>query len=722
MLTKRGATLLDFGLAKPPPVALSAGMTQVATEQPLTGAGTLLGTLQYMAPEQLQGLPADARTDVFAFGCVLYEMVTGRRAFAGDSPASVIAAILEREPAPMAGGSDPIPVPVLDATVRTCLAKNPDDRWSSGHDVRVALARLGHVAEPPGRPRASRWPGWWSTLGWAIAALLFATVIAVLYRSDRRVDDASAAGAVKAAIEFPNLTLGFPMLSPDGRYVSMFAFGSGPPGRAIAIQRLDGGAVMWAAGTENAIPTAWSPDSRALAIASNGELKVADVATGGVRAIGKLPENPRGSAWNPDGIILYGGARLRRLSVADGRLTDVYRPGAGISSQFFPSFLPDGRTFLFAQDGSDARQRGVFLGSLDSPTVTRLLPEPANAVVSPRGYLLYGHGGALFAQRFDIDRRRLVGDPFTLGSGILFLGGSTNFAVAGDLLVWSSVQTPSARLTWFDRTGRTFGTVPEAAQYIGIALAPDEQRVATAEADAQTVSRLSLIELTRPIHTRLTPGNQMESDPVWSPDSREVAFVSDGGLFTRRIDQDGRTPLLESSSVLGVEDWTHDGRFVIFKCETGRICALPLKGDRTPVPLIESSSNIDEPHVSPDGRWLAYSGTDTGQWEVYVQRFMRPGGRVRVSTHGGSQPRWRGDGRELFYLALDGTMMSVRTADPASPDAPRTLFRLRLLVKPVYDQYAVTADGQRFLVIDPERQPTTRLTVLTNWPAAMKPR
>ena len=200
-------------------------------------------------------MPADARTDVFAFGCVLYEMVTGRRAFTGDSPASVIAAILEREPAPMAGGSDPIPVPVLDAIVRTCLAKNPDDRWSSGHDVGVALARLGHVAEPPAHPSASRWPARWAALGWGIAALLFATIIAALYRSDRRVDDASAAGAVKSAIDFPNVALVVPILSPDGRYVSMFAPGGGQEGRTIAIQRLDGGAVMWPAGTESALPS-----------------------------------------------------------------------------------------------------------------------------------------------------------------------------------------------------------------------------------------------------------------------------------------------------------------------------------------------------------------------------------------------------------------------------------------------------------------------------------
>ncbi len=718
MLTKRGATLLDFGLAKPAPVALTAGMTQVATEQPLTGVGTLLGTLQYMAPEQLQGLPADARTDVFAFGCVLYEMVTGRRAFAGDSPASVIAAILEREPAPMAGGSDWIPVPVLDAIVRTCLAKNPDERWSSGHDVRVALARLGHVAEATAGPRASRWPARWSTLGWGIAALFFATTIAAVYRSNGRPEDGSTMSAVKSVIDFPKLVLAAPSLSPDGRYVSMYAPSGGQEGRTVVVRRLDDGALTWLAGTERASPAIWSPDSRSVAFLRDGELKVVDVATRGARTIGMVPADVRDGAWNHEGIILLGGSRLRRLSAADGHLTDVYRPGAGVSSQFLPSFLPDGRAFLYAQDSSNAQQRGVFLGSLDSPTVTRLLPEPANAAISPRGYCLYGHQGTVFAQRFDIDHKRLLGDPVNLGSSAAYFGPYTSFAAAGDLLVWSNVQTPSANLTWVDRNGRSLGSIGEAAEYIAIALAPDEQRVVATESG----DRLTLIELTRPIHTRLTPGNQLEYDSVWSPDSREVAFVSEGGLFTRRVDQDGRTPLLAPSSVRGAEDWTRDGRFVIFLCGTERICALPLKGDRTPVPLIESSASVDEARVSRDGRWLAYSGTETGQWEVYVQPFMRPGRRVRVSTNGGSQARWRGDGRELFYLALDGTMMSVSTADPATPGVAQKLFQRRLAVNPVEDQYDVTADGQRFLVIDPEAQPTTRLTVLTNWPAALKPR
>ena len=392
----------------------------------------------------------------------------------------------------------------------------------------------------PRRPERRNGRGGGPPSRWGITALLFATTIAVLYRSDSRRDHASAVTAVKSAIDFPDLLV-LPVLSPDGRHVSMFAFGSGHEGRSIVVRRLDDGAVTWLAGTEHAQPAAiWSPDSRSLAVVSNGELKVVDVATGGVRAIGRVPaETFAGSAWNPEGIILLGGPRLRRLSVADGHLTDVYRPGAGITNQFFPSFLPDGRTFLYAQDSSDAQQRGVFLGTLDSPTVTRLLPEPANAVVSPRGYLLYGRQGTLLAQQFDIDHKRLVGEPLTVSSGVHFFAGYTDFAVAGDLLVWSSAQSPAARLTWLDRNGRTLATTPEARPYYGIALSPDERRVVATEIDAQR-ARLFLIELTRNIHARLTTGNQPdEADPVWSPDSREVAFASNERLV-HATDRSGR--------------------------------------------------------------------------------------------------------------------------------------------------------------------------------------
>jgi serine/threonine protein kinase len=287
MLTKSGAKLLDFGLAKPAVPMVGSQSTQFVTHEPPTGAGTLVGTLQYMAPEQLQGFPADARSDVFAFGCVLYEMVAGRPAFARATPASLIAAILEHEPAPMAVGSEPIAFPVLDAIVGTCLAKNPADRWSSGHDVWVALRRFGHVGEPPKAAGVSRSEWGSAAVAWGIATLLLVTTIVALYRPDRPPSETSAAPAVRAFIDFPSMWLGGPILSPDARYLAMTALQGGPDGRTVLIRRLADGEVTWLERTEQAVLLGWSPDSRSFAIIADGALKAVDVATGGIRTIGK---------------------------------------------------------------------------------------------------------------------------------------------------------------------------------------------------------------------------------------------------------------------------------------------------------------------------------------------------------------------------------------------------------------------------------------------------
>jgi len=721
MLTKSGAKLLDFGLAKPGVQLAGLGTTQLATQGPLTGAGTLLGTLHYMAPEQLQGATADARADVFAFGCVLYEMVTGRQAFAGDTPASVIAAVLDREPASVGAGSEQMAHPALDGVIRTCLAKNPEDRWSSGHDLWLTLRRFAQAADAPVVVAPSKSRSRRAVIPWVIAALFFATTIAAVYRLSSRPPAVSAAPAMQASIDFPNAWLVMPLLSPNGHYMSLYSFsGVGQEGRVVLIRQMASGEATWLAGTEHALPLTWSPDSRSLAVFVNGDIKAVDIATGGVRTIGRAPDDvvPFGCAWSGE-YILLGGSRLRRMSITDGHVTDVYRVDAEVSRQRFPSFLPDGRTFLYSQESSNQARRGLFVSSIDSPEVSRLLPEPEVAMISPRGYLLFGRQGTLFAQQFDLDRHRLIGDPVAVGSGIDSFGPFAGFAVNGDIVVWSSgTVLPPGRLTWMDRNGRKLDEIGQLQPYRQVVLAPDGQRAVTEEVDPRTGSSLFLIELARPMHARLTTGDQRESDPVWSPDSREVAFNSGGAVFTRRIDQTGRTPLF-ARPVTAVEDWTHDGRFVILGLSMQNISALPLAGDRQPMPLIESSSSVDEPHVSRDGRWLAYSSDDTAQWEVYVQSFKSPGGRIRVSTNGASQPRWRADGRELFYRALDGAMMSVDMADPAKPGAPRKLFDLRFWVNPVEDQYDVTADGQRFIVIIPEGQQATRLTLLTNWPSVV---
>jgi eukaryotic-like serine/threonine-protein kinase len=715
MLTKSGAKLLDFGLAKPGVQIAGSDFSQLVTERPLTAAGTLLGTLHYMAPEQLQGAEAGTRTDVFGFGCVLYEMISGRRAFGGDTPASVIAAVLEHEPAPLPANSQEITHPALDAFIRTCLSKNPEDRWSSGHDVWLALRRLTLASEPPNVLSSTR-PSRRAAIPWLIAGLSLAVATAALYRPFSRASTASAAPAMRAFIDFPNAWLVNPMLSPDGRYLAISPFGGGQ----VLVRRLADGQATWLRGTEHAQALTWSPDSRSLAVLADEEIKAIDIATGGVRTIGRAPTDVRAvdAVWNGENILL-GGPRLRQMSATDGRVTDLYRAEPGVSFQGYPSILPDRRGFLYSQESNNQARRGVFLGEMGTTKVTRLLPEPGWAMVSPRGYLLFGRQGTLFAQRFDLDHNRLVGDPVSVASGLQLFGSFTRFAVNGDTLVWpNGTDVPPSRLSWFDRSGRKLNEVGDVRPYYQIALAPDGQRVVAGEIDTRSGGSLFIVELTRNIHARLTTGDLSENDPVWSPDSREIAFNGGAGVFKRRIDQNGRTTLL-ATSVTGVEDWTYDGRFVIFGLSAQKVAALPVDGDRKPITVVESSSAVDEPHVSRDGRWLAYSSNDTGQWEVYLQPFMRPGGRVRVSTNGGSQPRWRADGKELFYLTFDGVMMSVDTSTPANPGAPRKLFEPRFWVNPVDDQYDVTADGQRFLVIVPEGQQATRLTVQTNWPSAL---
>jgi eukaryotic-like serine/threonine-protein kinase len=451
MLTKGGAKLLDFGLAKPHEHAVVSGQTMTTVAESLTAQGTILGTLHYMAPEQLQGAEADTRTDVFGFGCVLYEMLSGRRAFGGDTPASVIAAVLEHEPAPLPASAQDITPPALDAIIRTCLAKNPEDRWSSGHDVWLALRRLGDAGEAPRALTPSVAQSRRVVILSVIAGMALATIVAALYRPWSRPPTSAAAPAVQAFIDFRHVWLMSPMLPPDGRYVSLFAFAGagGQNGRTIFVRRLADGQTTWLAGTEHAMPLTWSPESRSLAVVVNGEIRAVDSDTGSTRTIGRAPDGmvPSDGAWNGE-YILLGGPRLRRMSVADDHVTDVYPGDPEVSLQYLPSFLPGGRRFLYSQDSKNQARRGLFLGTMGSSDITRLLPEPARAIVSPRGYLLYGRLGRLFAQRFDAGHNRVAGDPASIGSDLDFRGPSAAFDISGDTLVWSTADVfPPAKLT-----------------------------------------------------------------------------------------------------------------------------------------------------------------------------------------------------------------------------------------------------------------------------------
>ena len=366
-----------------------------------------------------------------------------------------------------------------------------------------------------------------AAIPWVIAALSLAIAIAALYRPFSRRADGLGSTCHAGVHRLSKRLAGEPdALAGRTLPVAVRVSGAGQEGRRSLSAGWQTDEATWLAGTEHALPLAWSPDSRSLAVVANGEIKAVDIATGGIRTIGRAPDgrDALDAAWNGENILL-GGPRLRRMSVADGHVTDVYRADPEVSLQYLPSFLPDGRRFLYSQESNNPARRGVFLGTLDSPQVTRLLPEPAWAIVSPRGYLLFGRQGTLFAQRFDLDHNRLAGDPVSIGSGLEFFGSFTQFAVSGDTLVWpTATYVPPARLTWFDRSGRKLNEIGDVRRYYQIALAPDGQRVVAGEVDTRSGSSLFLIELTRNIHARLTTGDQPESDPVWSPDSREVAF------------------------------------------------------------------------------------------------------------------------------------------------------------------------------------------------------
>ena len=723
MLTKSGAKLLDFGLAKPREQPVVSGQAETTLGQPLTGHGTILGTLQYMAPEQLEGNEADARTDIFAFGCVLYEMATGRKAFAGQTPASLVAAILEHDPVPVETSFGTAAPSALDWVLRTCLAKSPDERWSSGHDVLLALQRAVVIDAVSGAPRPSVRQVRYTRLAWALAALLLLTTATAVYRPFTRSPEATSGPPIRAFIEFPTAWLQVPSISPDGRYVALYG-NAGGSGRTIVVRALDAGESQFLPGTEGALPQTWSADGRSFAFVAGGELRAVDVATGLVRTVAKVPSDVQWSgaaAWNRDGVMLLGGRQLRRVSVATGHVSALYSEDDAVESQIWPSFLPDGQRFVYAQYGKSPERRGVFLGTLGSTAVTRLMSDPVNAMVSPLGFVLFGRRGTLFAQTFDLARGRLTADPTVIGSGIVFSGDHTHYSSGPrDTVVWlSAADMPLARLEWFDRGGKAVATAGEPGRYSQIALSPDGQRVLSEEPDEQIGTRLWLSELSRHSHAALTTGSQAEGDPVWSPDGREVAFGSNGGLFKRVVGSGQQVNLLPSSDAY-IEHWSNDGKYLVY----GRgepvtsLWALPLFGARKPIALVESPAPVDEPRVSPDGHWLAYGSSESGRWEVYVQPFLRRGERWRVSPSGGSQPRWRGDSRELVYLALDGTFMAVSIGASAGSGVARKLFQLRLVVNPTLDGYDATSDGQRFLVILPEGPQTTRVTVLTNWSRA----
>jgi Tol biopolymer transport system component/predicted Ser/Thr protein kinase len=752
LLTKGGLKILDFGLAKFGATGPLGTATQATMTRPLTDAGTILGTLQYMSPEQLEGREADARSDIFSFGCVLYEMLTGERAFQAASQATLIAAILDREPKPV-GTLAPMVPPMLERVVRKCLAKDPDKRWQTAADLKSELEWILESGSSPALPapvaaerkRSAR-------LGWVLAGVLGVALVAmipaaiVLWRSP-----ADTPRTYRFAIALPDsLTmqpLDGPTVSPQGTQVIFSGAGSRDGTRQLWMRSLDSLKARPIPGTEGAtLPPAWSPDGRAIAFVSQNRLKRLDLATNSVEILANMPAFG-GPAWSADGTILFErndppyelyqvpsrGGEARRVTVltaGTARATPSPPTAGGYGPAFdgYPSFLPDGRRFIFFNHSAEM---GIYVGTLDGAEPRRIAASTSRGTFVPPDWLFFVRNATLMAQRLNMADATPVGDAIPIANDLYVIGGLAGFSISdnGVLVYRSGVPPPPSELTWFDRQGRRVGTVGDRGFYTNPALSPDGRFVAVGRSETPDAARdIWLIDLARGSSSRFTFDPSDELNPAWSPDGSRIAFTSDRkgrrDIFWKAVGGSTNVELLyEGEGQKSVEDWSPDGRTIVFNIGTRELGSIPAAGDRTSSVVLNADFAQVQGRISPDGRWIAYTSNENKRQDVFVQTFPPGGGKWQVSVNGGNDPAWRADGRELFYLNNSRLhAVEVRAAGSSfEMGTPRDVFEIRDLHPEIRrNRYVVSKDGQRFLMVTTTSGPDTNpLTVVLNWQAQL---
>lgn len=732
-LTRDGVVkILDFGLARLAPTAARAPHDATLTG---TEAGTVLGTLGYMAPEQVRGLPADHRADIFALGAIAYEMLAGRRAFAGGTSADTMTAILTKDPPDLDLPTHPVPLGLARIVAR-CLEKTPEARFQSASDLAFALEGLSatregaQVSEQRAGSRLRR-----LTVGTALALL----ALAGSYLVGRHVAQTSAAAPVMRLQIATGLPVTELAVSPDGRTIAYLA---APPGRppTIWLRSLDRSQPHRLPGTEGASGIFWSHDSRFLAFISSGRLRKVAAAGGTVLDICASP-GPfgYGGSWNEDDRIVFAAVPAEGLyevsaDGGDARLVTRIDLTADERHHRFPRFLPGTRRFLhtIVRGGDDQ----VCDGSLDAHERRCLpLPQARWFDYAPPGVFLFVRHDEVLAQALELRSMTLRGAPVALAGPLSHAWpDAAIFAVGGNVLAVRPEEPGRIeQLTWYDRQGRQLGTLGDPEPIDTFDLSPDGRRVAIARAGPIGAGEVMMVtDLARGVTSSLTGRENKEvNDPVWSPDGRLLAFRAYRGDRSLLIvkSADGGPERVLADGLFGevfTEGWSPDGRYLAISIweRAGldrRGALLPLEGK--PEPIVFAQASIDESDFSPDGRWLAYN-TDAGDdTEVFVVPVPPTGERWQVSAGGGAQPRWGRDGRELYYLALDGTLMAVsigagRRFEAAAPVA---LFQTGLVVSPGYDQFDVAPDG-RFLITRPAHAGGgTVIDVVLNWQSALKP-
>ena len=744
MLTKTGAKLMDFGLAKQAVASATAasGLTATAKtpqgSQPLTAQGTVVGTFQYMSPEQIEGKEADARSDIFALGAVLYEMVTGKRAFEGKTPASAMAAVLEREPTPISS-LQPMTPPALERLVKICLSKDPDDRWQTAHDVKLQLKQIAEgasQASAPAMPVAQHKRG--NAWVWVLTGILgvvagVALVLAYLAsHRDMRVLRVELNPPDRMQFNLSGDHGGPAMISPDGRYIVFSAYGSG--GAQLYLRSLDSTSPQALAGTEGAMFPFWSPDSRSVAFFTDDKLKRIEV-SGGTPVTICGSTLGRGGSWNQDGTIVAAlsyNTGLSQVPASGGTPTPVTTiDGVHYSSNRWPWFLPDGKHFFYIavkHNAPTSPETAVFLASLDGKENRLLFHTLSNAIYAS-GRLLFQRENSLVAQTFDPSNGKFSGEPQTLSENVQFDPGlwrmNLSASTDGMMLYASGTASGTEILTWYDRSGKRLGTVGEQGEFYDLDLSPDEKKVATTELNT-AMATIWIRDLANNLKTRLTFSDGAHLTPLWSPDGKEVAFTSNqqAAISVKTIGSSApeRTLLSSPNPIYqAISDWSRDGRYLMYEQGTGvntDLWVLPLSGDSKPFPYTSGSSRGT---FSPDGHWVAYVAQEGGRPEVFVAPFPWTGAKWQVSNGGGAGPRWRADGKELFYFDFNGvTAVEVDGARSAfQVGSSKLLFRLPLRGI-MSREYAPSHDGQRFIAVTPSEGSSQSLTLVQNWPAELK--
>ncbi len=730
MLTKSGARLLDFGLAKVRVAEAPAGMAALPTQaSPLTGEGIILGTLQYMAPEQLEGGEADARTDIFALGAVIYEMATGRKAFDSTSQASLIAAILEREPPPIST-VQPVAPPALDHVVRSCLAKQPDDRWQTSHDVLLELkwiAGNGAAAQTTalaavGSPRKRGWLGWMVAACSSVALI----VLALAYFREKPSDLHPMRFQIPTPDKVTISGTDMPVVSPDGRRL-VFTGTASEGEQMLWMRNLDSLAAEALPRTEGANRPFWSPDSRFVAFFSRDKLNKIDLSDGSVQTLCNAQNGGEGT-WNHDGVILFGlNGLLLRVSADGGEPQPVLELNKSRreTSQDWPQFMPDGRHFLYLAVSADAGETGIFAGSLDSGETRLVLRAASNASYVPSGFLIYGRPQTLLAQKFDAKTLQVTGNPVPIAQQLDSFGFISGFPFSvsqNGVLAYRSGSSGRVQLAWYNRDGKRLTSIGGPGLYSQIVLSPDEKRLAMERLNAD-IANLWILELANGIMSRVTFNSAGDANPVWSPDGRELLFSSSHSghldLYRKTIGGGEDELIYHSNEDKGPYVWTKDGS-ILFNAGSD-LFRVPLTGGREPVVALKSEGTKDLATLSQDGRWVAYESNESGRWEVYVASYPAFGDRRQVSSAGGCQPLWRRDGKELFYLTLDSKLAVVEVKGGATLEAgmPQVLFRTPVRVNPNQTEYAVANDGQRFIFREPIGESVAPTTVVLNWTAEL---